>query len=611
MTLVDLPGITRVPVADQPSDIESVLHQMIISYIQHPTCIILAVSAANDDLANSVAISTAKSVDPEGTRTIGVVTKLDIMDPGTNAVALLKNEVVPLQLGYIGIINRSQRDISNNIDIKTACRNEDIYFQNNNEYYEVIHRCGVENLAKNLNKILTSHIERLFPDLRRKIGVQIERKDQEMKLYGDAQPANTPMEQGVLILGLLSDYTRRFRSLIDGKSETIILTLSGGAKIRDIFQNEFRKSLDETISRIDLSTETVSTVVKNNTGISGSLVIPQEPFEVLVHRSITTLLEPSIYCKDSVQQELLKIANNCVSPELFRFNYLQTMITDCAVEFIKSGGLPAEEMIRNLIDCESEYINYDHKDFIQGTNVIAEIMFHREFLRSLPEHRLEELSSQTELSSEQEDIESQVVLSNTQNSVNNLPKTTPEEREAEILQTENHTESERKRRFRPKKWLGNILRKNGDQQVKKESQASPSVGILSNLVRPLKQPVSLRSNDLSESFSIVIQNETDLAVAITKKLVDKYMAIVQCNIEDLVPKIITKFLVNRSKEGLQQYLVTKLYRADLFERLVSEKPEMAAKRKQCSETLEALRNAMSELESLPRTLSQHGAFIDS
>lgn len=73
MTLVDLPGITRVPVGDQPSDIESLIRQMIISYIQHSTCIILAVSAANVDLANSDAISMAQAVDPEGIRTIGEV----------------------------------------------------------------------------------------------------------------------------------------------------------------------------------------------------------------------------------------------------------------------------------------------------------------------------------------------------------------------------------------------------------------------------------------------------------------------------------------------------------------------------------------------------------
>lgn len=71
MTLVDLPGIAKVPVGDQPSDIEARIRNMVLEYIRHPTCVILAVSAANHDLVNSDAIELARSADPEGLRTIG------------------------------------------------------------------------------------------------------------------------------------------------------------------------------------------------------------------------------------------------------------------------------------------------------------------------------------------------------------------------------------------------------------------------------------------------------------------------------------------------------------------------------------------------------------
>ena len=74
MTLVDLPGIAKVPVGDQPSDIEARIRNMVLEYIRHPTCVILAVSAANHDLVNSDAIELARTVDPEGLRTIGTLT---------------------------------------------------------------------------------------------------------------------------------------------------------------------------------------------------------------------------------------------------------------------------------------------------------------------------------------------------------------------------------------------------------------------------------------------------------------------------------------------------------------------------------------------------------
>jgi dynamin 1-like protein len=71
MTLVDLPGIAKVPVGDQPSDIEKRIRKMVLEYIRHPTCVILAVSAANADLVNSDALELARLTDPEGRRTVG------------------------------------------------------------------------------------------------------------------------------------------------------------------------------------------------------------------------------------------------------------------------------------------------------------------------------------------------------------------------------------------------------------------------------------------------------------------------------------------------------------------------------------------------------------
>ena len=65
-TLVDLPGITKVPVGDQPTDIEARVRTMILSYIKHETCVILAVSPANADLANSDALQMARVADPDG-----------------------------------------------------------------------------------------------------------------------------------------------------------------------------------------------------------------------------------------------------------------------------------------------------------------------------------------------------------------------------------------------------------------------------------------------------------------------------------------------------------------------------------------------------------------
>lgn len=117
LTIVDLPGVARIPVGDQPEDIEEQIKAMCMEYISNPNAIILAVTSANQDLANSDALKLAQAVDPYGTRTVGVLTKLDLMDDGTDATDILMNRVIPLRRGYIAVVNRGQKDVNADLSI--------------------------------------------------------------------------------------------------------------------------------------------------------------------------------------------------------------------------------------------------------------------------------------------------------------------------------------------------------------------------------------------------------------------------------------------------------------------------------------------------------------
>jgi len=87
--MVDLPGMTKVPVKGQPHDIEDQIRKLTYKFMEPENALILALTAANTDLANSDALKLAREVDPDGERTIGVVTKIDLMDEGTDALDLL------------------------------------------------------------------------------------------------------------------------------------------------------------------------------------------------------------------------------------------------------------------------------------------------------------------------------------------------------------------------------------------------------------------------------------------------------------------------------------------------------------------------------------------
>ncbi|PPD85742.1 hypothetical protein GOBAR_DD17309 [Gossypium barbadense] len=237
ITLVDLPGITKVPVGDQPSDIEARIRTMIMSYIKQPSCLIIAVTPANSDLANSDALQIAGNADPDGYRTIGVITKLDIMDRGTDARNLLLGKVIPLRLGYIGVVNRSQEDILLNRSIKDALVAEEQFFRSRPVYNGLADRCGVPQLAKKLNQA----------------------------------------GQGALLLNILSKYCEAFSSMVDGKNEEMSTSeLSGGARIHYIFQSIFVKSLEEVDPCEGLTDDDIRTAIQNATGPRSALFVPEE-----------------------------------------------------------------------------------------------------------------------------------------------------------------------------------------------------------------------------------------------------------------------------------------------------------------------------------------------
>lgn len=156
LTLVDLPGITKIPVGDQPDDIEVQIRNLVLEFIEKPNSIILAVTPANVDLVNSDALKIAREVDPSGSRTIGVLTKLDLMDTGTDAMDILQNNgSFKLKLGFIGVVNRSQHDINLNVPVSDALRSEMDFFKNHPKYRGLVPKCGSSYLGKELNKVLS------------------------------------------------------------------------------------------------------------------------------------------------------------------------------------------------------------------------------------------------------------------------------------------------------------------------------------------------------------------------------------------------------------------------------------------------------------------------
>uniref|UniRef100_A0A453EK83 Dynamin-type G domain-containing protein n=1 Tax=Aegilops tauschii subsp. strangulata TaxID=200361 RepID=A0A453EK83_AEGTS len=136
LTFIDLPGLRKFAVDGTAQKIENIVR----AFIEKPNTILLAISPANDDLATSVAIKISQEVDPDGGRTFGVLTKLDLMDESTDAVKVLEGRSYPLPYRWTGAIDHTQKERG--------------FFMEKPEYAHLAHRMGVEHLAKSISKVM-------------------------------------------------------------------------------------------------------------------------------------------------------------------------------------------------------------------------------------------------------------------------------------------------------------------------------------------------------------------------------------------------------------------------------------------------------------------------
>ena len=129
-------------------------------YVSDSRTIILCVIPANADMTTSDGLQIARQVDPQGLRTIGVITKIDIMDKGTSAKRMIEGKDVQLRLGYIGVKNRSQQDIIDRVPVKVAIEKEKLFFSTHPIYSTMPQNLlGIGNLTSTTTKILFQHIK--------------------------------------------------------------------------------------------------------------------------------------------------------------------------------------------------------------------------------------------------------------------------------------------------------------------------------------------------------------------------------------------------------------------------------------------------------------------
>lgn len=539
LTLVDLPGITKVPVGDQPKDIEIQIRDLILKHIANPNCIILAVTAANTDMATSEALKVAREVDPDGRRTLAVVTKLDLMDAGTDAMDVLMGRVIPVKLGIIGVVNRSQLDINNKKSVADSIRDEHAFLQK--KYPSLATRNGTKYLARTLNRLLMHHIRDCLPELKTRINVLAAQYQSLLNSYGE------PVEdQSATLLQLITKFATEYCNTIEGTAKYIeTAELCGGARICYIFHETFGRTLESVDPLGGLSTIDILTAIRNATGPRPSLFVPEVSFELLVKKQVKRLEEPSLRCVELVHEEMQRIIQHCSNystQELQRFPKLHEAIVEVVTSLLRKRLPITNEMVHNLVAIELAYINTKHPDFADACGVMN---------NNIEEQR--------------------------RNRMRELPTSVPRDKApAAGSQPEQDGTGN---------WRGML----------KKGEEAPSSGPGS----PLKGVVNLLDVPVPVARKLSSREQRDCEVI--ERLIKSYFLIVRKNIQDSVPKAVMHFLVNHVKDSLQSELVGQLYKSGLLNDLLTESEDMAQRRKEAADMLQALQKASQVIAEIRET----------
>uniref|UniRef100_A0A8C9KKV4 Dynamin-1-like protein n=1 Tax=Panthera tigris altaica TaxID=74533 RepID=A0A8C9KKV4_PANTA len=586
LTLVDLPGMTKVPVGDQPKDIELQIRELILRFISNPNSIILAVTAANTDMATSEALKISREVDPDGRRTLAVITKLDLMDAGTDAMDVLMGRVIPVKLGIIGVVNRSQLDINNKKSVTDSIRDEYAFLQK--KYPSLANRNGTKYLARTLNRLLMHHIRDCLPELKTRINVLAAQYQSLLNSYGE--PVD---DKSATLLQLITKFATEYCNTIEGTAKYIETSeLCGGARICYIFHETFGRTLESVDPLGGLNTIDILTAIRNATV---SMLVS---FELLVKRQIKRLEEPSLRCVELVHEEMQRIIQHCSNystQELLRFPKLHDAIVEVVTCLLRKRLPVTNEMVHNLVAIELAYINTKHPDFADACGLMN---------NNIEEQRRNRLAR--ELPSAVSRDKSYKVPSALAPASQEPSPAASAEADGKLIQdsrreTKNVASGgggvgDGVQEPTTGNWRGMLKTSKAEELLAEEKSkpipimpASPQKGHAVNLL-DVPVPVARKLSAREQRDCEVIE-----------RLIKSYFLIVRKNIQDSVPKAVMHFLVNHVKDTLQSELVGQLYKSSLLDDLLTESEDMAQRRKEAADMLKALQGASQIIAEIRET----------
>ncbi|KAM9454732.1 interferon-induced GTP-binding protein Mx1-like [Clarias gariepinus] len=355
LTLIDLPGIVRVSIRGQPEDIGEQSKSVIRKFITNQNTILLVVVPCNVDIATTEALRMAQEVDPYGERTLGILTKPDLVDRGMEdaVLSIINNEAIYLSKGYMIVRCRGQQEIMENISLHEAMRKERDFF-NTHPYFSKLYdekKATIHNLADKLTHELVHHIEQSLPLLKEQIQSKLAETQGELNRYGSGAPTD-PEEKIVFLTNKITAFNQD------------AINLTAGEELKNLPQvnifSSLRKEFADWKTDLQKSEEKFKKVIEKELkeyeekyrGRECPGFLNYQAFEVIVRNQIKELEEPAVARMNDISDLIMNILIHLSEANFKEFPQI-LKIAKTKIENIKeTKEKEAESMLRTQFRME-------------------------------------------------------------------------------------------------------------------------------------------------------------------------------------------------------------------------------------------------------------------
>jgi len=219
LTLVDLPGLIHSENKHQSTEDVELIKGLVNDYIKEKRTIVMAVVSAKNDYANQIILKKCRDVDPKGHRTIGIITKPDFLEAGSENEAswieLAQNKDIFFELGWHMLKNRSDKEINTSFAERNAA---EASFFGQGRYRDLVPgMVGIDSLRTRLSQLLFKHLRTELPALQKELNDKYREVCHELEQLGESR--STAQEQRRFLMGISTTYQDIVKAAVNGQYE--------------------------------------------------------------------------------------------------------------------------------------------------------------------------------------------------------------------------------------------------------------------------------------------------------------------------------------------------------------------------------------------------------